>query len=112
MNEEYGPDIITLTDDDGQEFEFEILDTLEHNGETYYALYPLFEMQEEDEEGYFILKEEIDADGEGYLAEIDDDALLEELGTLFDEHFNEMDFDEEEEDGCCCHDEDCDCGEQ
>ena len=40
MSEEFGPDFITVTDEDGNEFELELVDTLEHNGITYYALFP------------------------------------------------------------------------
>ena len=29
---EYGPDLLTLVDDEGQEHEFEIVDSIEHNG--------------------------------------------------------------------------------
>ena len=31
MSEAYGPDFITVTDEDGNEFEMELVDTLEHN---------------------------------------------------------------------------------
>lgn len=37
MSEEFGPDFITVTDEDGNEFELEHLDTLEYNGQTYMA---------------------------------------------------------------------------
>ena len=32
MSEAYGPDFITVTDEDGKEFELELVDTLEYNG--------------------------------------------------------------------------------
>ena len=35
---EYGPDLLTLVDDEGQEHEFEIVDSIEHNGGQYVAL--------------------------------------------------------------------------
>ena len=34
MSEEFGPDFITVTDEDGNEFELEHLDTIEYNGGT------------------------------------------------------------------------------
>ena len=37
MSETFGPDFITVTDEDGNEFELELVDTLEHNGITYHA---------------------------------------------------------------------------
>lgn len=33
MSEEYGPDFVSVTDDEGNEFELEHLGTLEHNGQ-------------------------------------------------------------------------------
>ena len=35
MSEQFGPDFITVTDEDGKEYELEHLDTLEYNGQTY-----------------------------------------------------------------------------
>ena len=35
MQEEYGGNFITVTDEDGNEFELEHLDTIEWNGQTY-----------------------------------------------------------------------------
>ena len=40
MNEEFGPDFITVTDEDGNDIELELLDALEHNGQTYMAFFP------------------------------------------------------------------------
>ena len=38
MSEEFGPDFLTVTDEDGNELVLEYVDTLEHNGLTYTAL--------------------------------------------------------------------------
>ena len=38
MANEYGSDFVTIIDEDGTEFELEILSTLEYNGETYMAV--------------------------------------------------------------------------
>ena len=35
MSNEYGSDFMTIIDEDGTEYELEILSTLEYNGETY-----------------------------------------------------------------------------
>ena len=40
MQEEYGGNFITVTDEDGNEFELEHLDTIEWNGQTYLAFFP------------------------------------------------------------------------
>ena len=40
MTEHYGSDFITISDEDGQEFELEVLTELEYNGFTYLAVIP------------------------------------------------------------------------
>ena len=37
MNDEFGPNFVTLTDDEGNDIELEYVDALEHNGTTYMA---------------------------------------------------------------------------
>ena len=43
MSEDFGPNFITLTDDDGNEIVLEYVDALEHNGQTYMAFFPAME---------------------------------------------------------------------
>ena len=40
MADEYGSDFITITDEDGNEFEVEVLSTVEYNGASYMAVIP------------------------------------------------------------------------
>lgn len=85
MSEEYGPEFITLTDEDGNEIVLEYVDALEHNGQTYMAFFPAVEEgEEEDEEemGLVILKS-IDVDGEEVLSTLDSDEELDEVYDLF-----------------------------
>lgn len=49
MSEGFGPDFITVTDEDGVEFELEHLDTVEYNGEIYMAFFPVIEGEEGEE---------------------------------------------------------------
>lgn len=93
MTEEYGPDFITLTDDEGNEFEMEHLGTLEYNGSVYMSFVPA-DMDEEDEDFGLILLKVVKKDGEELLADIDDE---EELNAVYDQ-FMEALF-EDEEDG-------------
>ena len=41
MNNEYGPNFITLTDDEGNDIDLEYVDALEMNGQTYMAFFPV-----------------------------------------------------------------------
>ena len=40
MENQYGSDFITITDEDGAEYELEVLSTVEYNGESYMAVIP------------------------------------------------------------------------
>lgn len=79
MSEEYGANFISLTDEEGKEFELEILAELEYEGNKYLALVPVAEEGEEIDEEELevsILKTEMDGEEE-ILVTIDDDAELE-----------------------------------
>lgn len=100
MNEEYEADLIVLLDDDGEEHSFEILDTIEHEDKTYYALLPLFDDPEEqvESDGQYYIFEVVDEDGEEQLAEVEDDDLRDELDEIFTERFESLyDGDDDEE---------------
>ena len=77
----YGSDVITITDDDGKDYELEVLSTLEYNGETYLAVVPAEESQDELELEVSILKS-VEEDGEPYLCAIEDEAELEAVYSL------------------------------
>lgn len=93
MSEEFGPDFVTVTDEDGNEFELEHLGTLEHKGNTYMAFVPA-DMDEDDEDFGLILLRVAEENGEQLLADIDDQAELDEVyaqfvETLFDDSEDE-----------------------
>ena len=48
MSEEYGSDFMTIVDEDGTEYELEVLSTLDYNGATYLAVIPAGGEEEED----------------------------------------------------------------
>lgn len=103
MSEEYGPDFISVTDEEGNEFELELVDTLEHNGVTYFALFPAVAEDEEsgepvdvdmdDEEFGLVIMKAIEENGEEILSTPDSDEELNAVYELFMERF----FEEEEE---------------
>ena len=94
MSEEYGPNFVTLTDEDGNEVELEYVDALELGGVTYMAFFPVVEEGEEeneDEYGLVILKAEM-INGEEILSTINDE---DELNTVYDKFMEQMMEDEE-----------------
>ena len=99
MSEEYGADFITITDEDGNEFELEHLDTLEYNGQTYMAFFPAVEdgkpteeVDLDEEYGLVILKV-LEIDGEEQLSTLDDD---DELDLVYQQFMDTL-FAEEDE---------------
>ena len=87
MNDEFGPNFVTLTDDEGKEIELEYVDALEHNGTTYMAFFPVVEEDSEDEEneeeyGLVILKSQME-NGEEFLVTIDDEDEIDKVYDLF-----------------------------
>jgi len=92
VREEYGPDFVSLTDEDGNEFELEHVDTIEYQGQIYMAFFPAAtggahteeadDGGEEDDTGLIILKV-IQVDGEEQLSSLDSDEELEEVYNQF-----------------------------
>ncbi len=99
MSEEFEADLIVLLDDDGEEHSFEILDTLEHEDKTYYALLPLLEDPQDqvESDGEYYIFEVIEEDGEEQLAEVENDELLDELAEIFEKRFENLFDDVDEE---------------
>ena len=100
-NDMYESNLISLLDDEGNEYEFEIIEELDYNDGHYYALMPLFDMPDDEDEDsenvYMIFEDIIDENGEPQLAEIDDEALLDTLAEMFEEKFDEALEDDDDE---------------
>jgi len=79
--DQYGSDFITIVDEDGTEYELEVLSTLEYNGETYLAVVPAGESLEEFQLEVSILKS-VEEDGESILCAIEDEQELEAVYDL------------------------------
>ncbi|MCF0124048.1 MAG: DUF1292 domain-containing protein [Ruminiclostridium sp.] len=97
MSEEYGANFITVTDEDGNEFELEHLDTIEFNGNTYLAFFPALseDLEEGDEEELgLILMKVIIENGEEILSTLDSE---EETEAVYNEFMQTLFEDEEDE---------------
>lgn len=84
MGEEERDDIIVLIGEDGEEVEFEHLDTIEMNGNEYVVLLPLDEQEgeTEDVDEVVILKVDHSGDEEDSFVTVDDE---DELNEVFEE---------------------------
>ena len=93
MENEYGSDFITIVDEDGTEYELEVLSTLEYDGSTYLAVIPAGESAEEFQLEVSILKS-VEEDGEPILCAIEDE---EELRSVYDLIMDSLYEEEDEE---------------
>ncbi len=84
-NNEYNPDIITLADDDGKEYSFEILDAVETDEARYLALLPTFDDPQKmlDDSGELVIVKVGEENGEEYFYEIEDDDEYETIADAF-----------------------------
>ncbi len=93
MSEEYGNDYVVLTDEDGNEVEFQHIDTVEVDGETYMAFIPA-ELAVDEEAEVVILKV-IEEDGEEILASVEDEDEADKVFDIVMERVEDMYEDEE-----------------
>ena len=93
-NEEEESAIVTLTDEDGSEIEFEIIADYEKNGNHYFAMIPVEDGDKDDDVcEYVVLKLAVD-NGEEVLVTVDDDDELDDVADYFDDLFaSEIDYD-------------------
>ena len=64
MSDEFGPNFITITDEDGNDIELEYVDALEHNGVTYMAFFPTADTEEELNEVFDLFTQQLLEDEE------------------------------------------------
>ena len=84
--EEEESSILTLTDENGVDNDFEYLDCIEYKGKEYLVLMPADEMATE----IVILEiEPVDEENENYLA-VDDEATLNAVYAIFKEKFKDV----------------------
>lgn len=78
--------ILTLTDENGEEIDFEYMDCIEYQGKEYLILMPA----EEDSSEIVILEiEPVDEENENYIA-VEDEAVLDAVYELFKERYKDV----------------------
>ena len=82
MENLYGSDFMTIVDEDGTEYELEVLTTVEYNGCTYLAVIPA-DTDGADKSDYQVsILKSVEEDGESILTAIEDEAELEAVNNL------------------------------
>ena len=82
MSNTYGSDYISITDDDGNEYELEVLNTLEYNGCTYLAVIPADAANMDSVNLEICIIKSVEEDGEPILYTVDDEAELSAVNDL------------------------------
>lgn len=99
MNEEEYEDVVVMTNDEGNEYAYDIAARIEMNDNEYVVLVP---QDEEDDEVVILRSVIVDDETEELVAEDDEsitDAVFEEFKELCKDDFNFVDVDDEDEDG-------------
>lgn len=92
MDEDLGSSYITIEDEDGNEFELEVLNEFELDGQDYLAALPA-DMDEDDPDFGIILLKIMEENGEELFGSIDDD---DELDKVYNYYMEEIFADEDE----------------
>ena len=78
--------ILTLTDENGEDMEFEYLDCIEYQGKEYLILMPV-----DDESNEIVILEiqPVDEENENYVA-VEDEAVLDAVYAIFKERYKDV----------------------
>ena len=92
MSDEYGADLVTVLDDEGNEHQFELLDAIETDDGRYVALLPVYDDADEsvNDDGERIRLEVAAATGEALLVRVDDEAGFDEIAEIFEERLSDL----------------------
>jgi uncharacterized protein YrzB (UPF0473 family) len=91
MSEEYGNNIVSVLDDEGNEHQFEILDAIETDDGRYVALLPIYSDAEEaiQDDGELVILEVVNEEGDDLLVPIEDDETFDEIAEIVEERLSE-----------------------
>ena len=88
--EDYGSDFITIVDEDGTEFELEVLTTMEYEGSEYLAVIPAGSDEDDSPDLEVSILKNVEEDGEPILTAIEDQQELETVyGLMMDQLYEE-----------------------
>ena len=92
MSEEYGSDIVSVLDDEGNEHQFELLDAIETDEGRYVALLPVYSEAEQaiEDDGELVILEVVNDEGDDLLVPIEDDKVFEDIAAIFEERLEEF----------------------
>ena len=89
---DYNPDLVSLTDDNGKEYTFEVLDAIETDTGRYLAMLPTYDDPQKmlEDSGELVIVKVGEEDGEEYFYEIEDDDEYETVADAFIDRLEEF----------------------
>lgn len=91
MSDEYGNNLVSVLDEEGNQHQFEILDAIETDDGRYVALLPIYTEAEAaiEDDGELVILEVVNDNGDDLLVPIDDDEVFEDIANAFQERLEE-----------------------
>ncbi len=91
MSEEYGNNLVSVLDEEGNQHQFEILDAIETDDGRYVALLPIYTDAEAaiEDDGELVILEVVNDNGDDLLVPIEDDEVFEDIAGAFQERLEE-----------------------
>ena len=93
MSEEFGDNLVTMVDENGEEFVLELLESIDYKDATYTAFLPADLDENDPDYGLVLLRNAVDENGDEVYDTIDDE---DELNDVY-EQFMRILFDDEDE---------------
>ncbi len=89
---EYGNDLVTVVDDEGNQHQFEVLDAIETDTGRYVALVPVYDNPSDliNDDGELVILTVKEENGEDLLLPIEDDDEFEEIAEIFEERLADL----------------------
>ena len=94
MADQYGSDFMTIVDEDGTEYELEVLSTVEYNGCSYLAVIPADGEDHDMQDLEVSILKSVEEDGESILCAIEDEQELQAVYDLIMDQIYEEDEEE------------------
>ena len=91
MSENYGNNLVSVLDEEGNEHQFELLDAIETDEGRYVALLPIYTEAEAalEDDGELVILEVVNDNGDDLLVPIEDDETFDEIAEIFEERLSE-----------------------
>ena len=92
MADEFGADLVTVLDDEGNQHQFELVDAIETDDGRYVALLPVYDDPSDsvNDDGELIILEVVEENGEEMLTPIEDEDVFDDIASIFEERLSNM----------------------